>query len=532
MSRSMSQCSANAPIRRWKITLPGLILLLLAQAAMAEITFEVSGFNIAGDNPLGERATERVLAPFIGPHTGIERLRGAADTLEKALNRRGFDFHRVTLPPQVLESGEVTLEIRRLVVGDVTTSGNHHFSDANLRRSLPQLQEGETPNTHALSRALAVANFNTAKRTRLIFGRGETADTLDARIEAIDRNPQQLFTWLNNTGNEETTYSRLGVGYQHLNLFDRDHAFTATYTTSPEEPDKVHQFGLNYQLPLYRAASTLALFHVDSDVDSGIVADVFDVGGSGTASGVRYSQVLNKLGSLRQRLYLDLADKLFDNQVNFLGTDIGTDVRSRPLSATWQLEWDDFGGTGRFNLTYSHNLNGGSLNTDAAYAASRLGASQGWDAWRLNVGQDFIVPRNWRLALSLEAQYADEPLISGEQLGLGGSTGPRGFQERAVSVDRGGNLRTQFWAPPLANDLQFGVFVDYGFGSLVGLPPGQEDSVDLTSTGVSAKWQWKESLVAYIDFGHVLSGFDDIPELTQDGDNRVHASLVYRFQRE
>ncbi len=509
--------------------LMGMLLMMFGESLFANVRFNVERFIITGDNPVGAFDTMEILAPYTGQHEGIERLQEASSTLEKALNDRGFNFHRVTLPPQVLEDGAVTLEIRRLIVGEISTSGNKHFSDANLRRSLPQLIEGATPNTRALSRALAVANFNSTKRTRLTFGRGGEEDTLDARIEVRDRPPQQYFAWLNNTGTRETTRLRMGAGFQHFNVFDRDHQFTATYTTSPEDVDKVQQYGFNYQVPLYRLTSTLALFHVESDIDSGKVAEVFDVSGGGKTTGIRYGQVLNKLGELRQRMYVDVSDKLFDNNVDFLGNDIGVDVRSRPLSLTWQGEWEKLHSNGRVNITYNHNLDGGSFNDPASYGASRAGAPQDWNSWRINAVQDTTLGGNWRLAMALQVQYADDPLISGEQLGLGGSAGPRGFEEREGGVDRGANLRLQLWAPPLDNDLQFGVFLDHGQGTRLLAPVGEPDELELTSAGVSAKWQWNNRMVATLDVGHVMAGFDEIPELTQDGDTRAHASLVYRF---
>ncbi|MGI9315828.1 MAG: ShlB/FhaC/HecB family hemolysin secretion/activation protein [bacterium] len=508
-----------------------LFLFNLMNSAAAEVQFTVDGFIIEGNNPISESETNAVLKPYTGVHNGIEKLRQAATALEAEINQKGYDFHRVTLPPQVLESGVVTLEIRHLIVGEISTSGNKHFSDSNLVRSLPQLKQGKTPNTHALSRALAVANFNTAKRTRLTFGRGDQEDTLDARIEVRDRTPQQVYAWLNNTGTEESTRSRIGVGYQHRNLFDRDHNLTATYTTSPEEPDKVEQYGLNYQIPVYPLTATVGLFYVDSNVDSGRVADAFDVAGTGETAGIRYSQVLNKIGTLRQRAYIDVIDKLFDNEVEFFGSEIGIDVRSRPLTAAWQLEWEIPDSSGHLNLSFSSNLNGGSFNNETAYALSRIGAPQDWQAIRLNAAQDVYLPKQWQLSFGLQGQYTEDPLISGEQLGLGGTYGPRGFEEREIGVDRGWNLKVQLWTPPTRDGLQFGSFIDYGTGTLLNPQPGEVDSRDLTSIGLSAKWQWQNRLVAAIDVGHVVEGLDE-PTLTQDGDNQVHVSLVYRISKD
>jgi len=530
-------CSPQLKPKKKKWERIGLILFLCSFAALlpvsfvahAQVAFTIDRFEVTGDNPLSQNATQAILKPFLGDQTGIERLREAASTLETTLNGRGFRFHRVTLPPQVLEGGSVVLEVRSLVIGSITASGNKHFSDSNVRRSLPQLVEGKTPNTRALSRALAVANFNTAKRTRLTFGRGSEPNTLDARIDVRDRKPQQLYTWLNNTGSPQTSRSRIGLGYQHRNLFDRDHNLTATYTTSPEKPDQVSQFGVNYEIPIYRTTGTLGLFYIDSDVETGRVAEFFDVNSGGEVAGIRYSQILNKWNDYRQRIYVDLSNKIFDNDVDFIGTEVGVDVASRPLSVSWQLEWDRLSSTGRFNAAYASNLSGGSLNTDEAYAASRVGAPQDWDAIRINYSHEFNLPKELSLVFNTNLQYADDPLISGEQLGLGGSLGPRGFEEREVGVDRGASLKLELWSPGLSRGFQVGSFVDYGFGDRINAQEGEEANRSLTSVGLSAKWQWGNRLSSRIDFGHVLAGLDREPTLTQDGDNRFHFSLVYKL---
>ncbi len=514
----------------YKVVIIAVFLGMPAWPVMsADLKFQVERFIVEGDNPLGDIASIVILDPYTGEHTGIERLRQAAAALESALNDKGYDFHRVTLPQQVLDAGAVVLEIRNLVIDEITTSGNKYFSDENIRRSLPQLKKGETPNTRSLSRALAIANFNTAKRTRLTFGRGGIADTLDARIEVRDRPPQQIYAWLNNTGSAESTRSRMGIGYQHRNLFDRDHSMTATYTTSPEDPDKVQQYGVNYQVPAYFLTGLVNIFHVQSDVDSGRVADVFDVNGGGVTTGLRYSQVLNKRGVFRQRIYVDVTDKLFDNNVDFLGNQIGVDVRSRPLAATWQLEWEKPASDGHLNISYATNLEGGEFNSQVDYSASRVGAPQDWSAIRIEAGQNINLPRKWRLAMGLQGLFSDDPLIGGEQLGLGGSRGPRGFEEREAGVDRGINLKFQVWAPTLTGNLQIGGFLDHGFGTRLNPQVGEELERDLTSIGIGSKWQWQDRLVLTLDFGHVVGGLEGEPGLTQDGDNRIHAGLVYRI---
>jgi len=231
-------------------------------ATNRQIQFQVTGFELDGDAPLSARKVRRVLQPYTGQHEGIERLREAAAALEKLFQKRGFSLYRVTVPPQKLTDGVVRLKINRMVVGSITTTGNQWFSPENILASLPQLKKGGSPNTHTLSRALGVANFNTAKRSQLLFSRGTDAGTVDAEVAVRDGNPQQTYAWLNNTGTRQTTRSRLGLGYQHRNLFGRDHQLSLTYTTSPEDFDKVKQYGAVYRLPVYSWTGMFSFYGV------------------------------------------------------------------------------------------------------------------------------------------------------------------------------------------------------------------------------------------------------------------------------
>ncbi len=496
----------------------------------AVIHFQVSGYRLDGDMPFSPGKVRRILQPYTGEHEGIERLREAAAALEKALQKRGFSLYRVSVPPQKLTNGEVRLKINRLTVGAIKTTGNKWFSSENILASLPRLKHGESPNTQTLSRALGVANFNTAKRSQLLFSRGKEPGAVDAEVVVQDSNPQQVYAWLNNTGSEQTTRSRLGLGYENRNLFGRDHQLSLTYTTSPEDVGKVKQYGAVYRIPLYRLTGMLTLYGVRSTVDTGVVADFFNVSGGGKTVGASYTQVLNKFGKLRQRLILDIADKLFENDASFADERIGSDVRSRPLTVQYHGEWETPKWSGLFNIGFSKNLDGGSDNTDEAYEAARAGADRQWFAWRATLNADWRLPKAWMISTHVSAQYSDDLLIPGEQFGLGGASSVRGFEERELTGDQGIAARLQLWSPRWSSQWQVGAFTDLGHVKRRQPKAGETGSDTLASAGVSARWRWKNRVNLQADYGYVVNGIDsENPGLTTDNDSRLHASLVYRF---
>ena len=102
----------------------------------------VERFVVQGDNPLSEKETAATLAPFLGASADLDRLQAATGALEAVLREKGFAFYRVSLPPQMLEAGAVRLEIHAIPVASIAVQGNKHFSEANIRASLPMLKEG------------------------------------------------------------------------------------------------------------------------------------------------------------------------------------------------------------------------------------------------------------------------------------------------------------------------------------------------------------------------------------------------------
>ena len=534
-------CRRRLIASRWRfdmLVLAPLLLVASFQSIAQQDTasdapkITVSNFLIDGDNPIGAAKSERILAPFLNIPLDISQLRTAASELEKLLAVAGFNFYRADLPPQTLRDGVVRIKIDRLGLADVTVIGNEFFSSDNIKRSLPLVASGKSPNTKDIANALLLADDNPSKDVRVIFVKGSQPQTIDANISVKDKNPNEFFLWANNAGSRLTSESRVGIQYHNRNLFDRDHQLALSYTISPEDTSELSQFGINYKFPLFSLRGMANLFYSKSDADTGRVADVFDVSGAGETYGMGYTQYLNRHNDYQHRLAVNLVDKLYDSDILFQSANIGEDVRSRPLSIEYTSTWDISNWLLNTVVSHSSNLSGGNFNDDQTYSRVRAGADADWNKQNLSARFDYRWSRDWRSRVLFFAQVASQELIPGEQFGLGGSLGdpgPRGFYEREVSVDEGvkGSIELNRNFP--TKNMQLGVFFDFASGDMTNPQVGESPKETLSSVGISYKWNVRPDLSFDAEYGYVLNGIDQTftPGGTDDSDSRLHLSLRY-----
>ena len=512
-----------------------------AQDTLEEIRFTVERFEISGDNPIGSLA-DTVLEPYTGEQYGLEGLSAARDALEQALISAGYNFHRVSLPPQDLLAGSVELRISRFGIGQIQVEGNTYFDADNVRNSVPGLRVGETPNTRELSRALRIANEHASKSTLLRFKEGTELDTIDAVLAVKDRDPQVFFVSLDNTGPEDGEEWRTTLGYQNGNLFNRDHTLTATVPTAPEDTDSTTQLGLNYRVPLYRHGASLDFLFSDSDSagETGGEDDfgqsiapgtgggqALDITGEGTVFGVIYNRPMLTDGSFNHSWSLGVQHKNFDNKSEFDDTEIsGAEVLSVPLELGYSFTRQAPGSSFFGSLTLVQEIG----DDDDEYDGDRDEAESGWTALRFELSYDLLFADDYLFHLGFSGQQTNALLISGEQFGVGGVGTVRGFEERSVTGDSGYLVNLEVWFPPVTQyQLRFLVFADFAHTELNDGDSSDGDEFDPSSAGVGMFWAWRDSLSVSLNYGVINEGGGVDDTINEDGDSKLHVSAVYRF---
>lgn len=533
-------CPASHPwavltFAAWLVLWPGLAATAPAQApgaSMRAATFAITGFEVRGDNPLDPQQTQRLLAPFVQTDATLERLRAATQALEAALHARGHGLYRVALGPQAL-GGVVVLELVQFRLGSLSVEGAQYHGMDNIRRGLPALREGRSPDFHALAVQTALDNASAVKQVQVVLRESSAPDQVDATVRVSDQRPWQLAASLSNYGSDATGQDRLTLYGSHGNLFDRDHELAAAWTTSLERPHDVRQLGLSYRAPLYTAGGELSASYTRSDVVGSFGA--FSSTGAGQVLAVGYTQHLAPQDGFRQFLSLGLQDKVFEaTRIDGVRVPGQMDRRSRPLVAGWSARQERPGASWRYSLELAVNTAGGAGNDLAAYQSedARL-ATPHWRALRATASgvQDW---GRWQGALRAQAQHSDQALIAGEQFGLGGPASVRGTrQERALTGDQGASLSLEVYTPPLAQGLRLLGFTDLGWvGNHPASGAARPASDIIASVGAGARWVGPTWALA-VDYGRIVKGSRVAPTLSslapQRGEDRLYLSFTIHF---
>lgn len=505
----------------------------LMPATGATTQFNISAFDIKGDNPLSAEESARILARFVVPNATLVTLQKATATYEEALKARGYPLHRVSLPPQNL-GGKVTLIIVKFVIGKVTVQGNSYFTTDNIVASVPELKAGTAPNFTTLAVQTAISNENPGKQMQVSLKESEEADKIDVKLMVKETKPWNVSVGLSNTGSEATGQDRLTVIGNHANVFGRDHQFSTAYTTSIARTSDVKQLGLNYRIPLYAQGGVLGVSYTQSDVVGSF--GTFNSTGAGQTYGINYSHYLAPVGGWRTYLSAAFEQKRFNaSQINGIVAPGQVDRKSQPLTLGYTAKVESDAAVWGFNTELAMNLGGGTSSDLTAYRAEdpRIGQAN-WRALRGGANYMSALKKGWLWGWRGQYQYSKNALISGEQFGIGGATSVRGTTERPISGDSGVSVSFELTSPEFRPGLRAIGFVEGGWinnhNSQANANKPKSDQ--LVSMGLGMRYA-SGAYGLNLDWGRLVTGsvlpYTSGSAIPQGGDQKIHLNLNVRF---
>ena len=460
-----------------------LLATVAAAAAMAQTSpqrLQVSSYKVTGNTLLQAAQIDAALAAFTGQRT-LDELKQAAAAVQELYRAAGYGAVIAYLPEQTVSGGVATIAVLEGKVARVVVIGNQQFSAENVRRSLPLLQEGQTPRIAALDEQIQLANENPARSIAVTLEPGARQGEVDARVNVTEKPVSRWAVAIDNTGNSQTGEVRASLSWRHAALWDADHQASLLFQTSPSKPSQVKIFTAGYSVPFYGAGMRLDAYAAYSNVDGGstpIGTSTMQFAGKGHVLGARLNTLLPRLGEVDQRVSVGLDRRAYLNECSITGQgpgacgSAGESVTVNPLSLEYTVQRGGSFPLGA-NLSFSANLDlGGSHSEPADFTRVRAGAPQRYTLWRLGLFANPELGSDWKLQARLQAQVSPDALVPGEQFGLAGANAVRGYAEREVIGDSGTAATVEVLGPDVmagaaapgaaAQSLRLAAFVDGG----------------------------------------------------------------------
>lgn len=520
--------------------------------------FDIQRFDVQGNSLLDAETVASAVARYTGTSKDFADVQRALEALQQKYQDLGFGTVQVTLPEQELDQGVIVLRVIEPRLGKVVVEGNKFFDEANIRRSIPALKEGTTPNVSGISRNSRLANENAAKRTTVSLRAGENESEMDATIRVQDEKFWRAGVSLDNTGSPATGMWRLGAAFQHSNLFNRDHTLTVQYMLDPEPIDQFDDLkilGLGYRIPFYNLNASLDLLAGYSSIGTAsgqVISGVpFNIAGSGTVFGARWNYQLPRVpgwNDFEHRVSFGIDYKAFSNsRLGFIQNGaiqpVQPDVTVHPISATYSgartMDSAQFGFYGTFlHNFYPHGNDAGEEKFNGPVTVgSRPGVGRAtYTVWRAGANYIFAFPNDVQLRAVTAGQWTRDALIPGEQFGLGGWESVRGMREREASNDRGLRASLEVYSPDLSSAmsipngrLRLLAFYDWGYLSqnfkhaTVCAPAACRFSA--SSIGFGMRLTLPQGFSMRLDYAQMY----DPAIIGNRGDGRLHFGMAFAF---
>ncbi len=464
--------------------------------ALADARFYVAEIRVEGSQSLPVEQVEEVVYPFTGPDRSAADIERARAALEAAYAKAGFPTVSVSIPRQSIaqSNGVIMLAVTERRVGRLRVTGARYFLPSAIRAGAPSLAPGTVPDMRRVQEDLVGLNQLPDRTVQPSLRPGRDPDTVDVDLAVNDKLPFHGTLELNNRYNADTSALRVAASLTYGNLFQRGDSATVAYQVAPENVADAEVTSASYlfHIPDSRLSLLLSYLHSNSNV---IALSSTDVAGRGTAAGFRLLIPLGTTSGFSHSFSVGWDYKKYYELDSFRNPPSATQapVTYYPLNASYAANWN--GDRSSTDLTIGLEFGLPHLGSGvAAFDQKRYGAVPGFSLLRAGVVRQQDLPYGMQAWASVQGQLTNEPLVSSEQIALGGADSVRGYLEAETLGDYGLTLQTELRSPSIAEILgrpvqswKFHLFADAGVVNDRQSLIGTRSSYGLSSVGVGTR---------------------------------------------
>jgi hemolysin activation/secretion protein len=476
--------------------------------------FDIDDFAVQGAEKLPQVELEEAIYPFLGPNKTADDVEKARAALEKAYHDKGYQTVSVAIPQQNVQSKVVVLKVTEMKVGKLRVKNARYFDLDRIKNGAPSLKEGNVPNFGDVTKDIVALNQWPDRRVTPALRAGTAPGTVDVDLNVEDKPPIHGTIELNNRQSPNTTESRLNATVHYDDLWQLGHSFSFTYQVAPQRPGDAEVFSASYlaRIPQIDWLS-LMVYGVKSSSNVASVGGT-NIIGPGEIIGGRAVMTLPSRENMFQTLSVGVDYKHFDQTVALGANAFSSPVTYYPVVATYGVTFQNEKFTTQMNAGVTYNLRPFSGDV-VEFDNKRFSASPSFTHFNFDVSHTQELPEGFQAYGKVQAQIADGPLVSSEQISAGGLDTVRGYLESEVLGDDGIIANLEMRSPNLGemlqkqmkdetgqgtprfttfNEWRMFAFADAAHVSIQRPLPEQLSQFDLWSYGVGARFKMFNTL--------------------------------------
>lgn len=494
------------------------------------------GIRIGAVGDIDRAALMQALTPFLGQPLSRKRISAIQSAIAKVYRTAGYPFVSVTLPPQEVTAGVLTLRVVEFRTGAVKTSGGAPGTEADLR-SRVRAAPGQRIAAEALEEDLAWLNRSPYRAVNGVFAPGDDLGLSTLTLEVTPQKPWQVFAGWSNTGTHSTGFDRYfaGFGAALLGLPESYLSYQITGSpnfwsnpaavgTGPEQPSYYSQAGRLVISTGARQSLEFVPNYVATRQNA--LGATFAYDNQTLEIPVYYRTAISNLvpGLYAGDLILGATGKTVSRTSYFSSVDIGgASADLFEVIAGWSVARSDPYGTTSLDLKLIGNP-GGVIGGNNAAQWSRYSGGRVTDVTYVYgtaaLNRATRLPAGFSWVSDLSGTAAGQPLPDTEQLSLGGLYATRGYTLDDATVDTGLIWRNELRTPTAALLSNLGVagvtdqvspyaFLDLAWGRAYGyqglLGPVARNDASLAGLGLGVDYTLNRNLTATLVGGVALT---------------------------
>ena len=503
-----------------------------APSLSTQLQVLVKKIQLTGNRVISQEELGKVTAPYENRTLSSEDLQSLRQALTLYYIKKGYVNSGAVIPDQAVKEGVIEIRIVEGKLSDIELSGNDRLRDSYIEKRL-RLGSEEALNLHVLQERMQlldqdrrIERLNAQLKPGIQPGEG----VLQVLVE--EARPYELGVSFNNHYSTSVGELRGEVYAGHYNLTGFGDVLTARYAIT----EGTNSVGASYSFPFTARDTRLSLYFDRGGSD--IVEEPFDaidITSETETYGLSLSHPFYRIP--RRQLLVELvferrrSETFIFGDTPFSFSPGPRDGKSDVTVLRLRQEWVD--------RSPAHVL---ALRSTLSFGLDALGATQnggdipdgqffGW------LGQVQWVRRLWdtdnQVLVRGELQWAADPLLPLEKLGVGGASTVRGYEENLLVRDRGFVGSVEFRIPvfrlPLAfitkepedGQVQLATFYDFGWSENV-----EESSPNprtVSSAGLGLRWDPHPKIHSELYWGFAFRNVNTAEQGLQD--NGIHFAL-------